>query len=337
MNNKNILYILGFSLIISVGCGKYYPDERENIGGDSQFSQLVYEPILGRNNYYSTFFKGTTTYPTEFFIRNVKRRNGEPAPEFESILPVTVWKQAYTGEEASMAAIQAKQEVQNRPILDIGKYSGDIIVWNTARSSFIRAIPDSGYLFDIEISNTGGRRFFRNMKLMPYRERPTEPSNRDAISGQELNPGVFTAMLNNVKGDTTNRYLSGGDLRISMKKIDGQGGKITFRFLDKNGKIMNPNLFSKTDWNGLIHGFNSSKTNTGVTYDVLYPIPLVKIKTKYTTLDGNLARVVFRYDRVGFAGAIESASIEFPFAIYESGNWEILFQFVTDNPKFTND
>jgi hypothetical protein len=50
-----------------------------------------------------------------------------------------------------------------------------------------------------------------------------------------------------------------------------------------------------------------------------------------------MARTVFSYERIGFGGAIERATIEFPFAIYEPGNWEVIFQFVTDNPRFTND
>lgn len=336
--NKNTFSVIALFLIGSFGCGKYFPDERENIGKDSQYSQVLFEPILGRNNYYTPFFKGTTTYPTEFYIRNIRRRNGEPAPELESVLPVTVWKQVYTGTETSIEELRAKQEVQNRAILDIGKYSGDVIMWNTARSNFVRAIPDSGYLFDVEISNTGGRRFFKDLKLMPYRERPTEPSNRDIVSGHELTPGVYNATLFNVKGDSTNRYLSASDLLVSMKKIEGGAeNKITFRFLDKNGRLINPALFAKTKWTGLVHGFNPNMTAAGVTYDVLYPIPLVKKKTGYTTGDGSMARTVFSYERIGFGGAIERATIEFPFAIYEPGNWEVIFQFVTDNPRFTND
>ncbi|MGC4235687.1 MAG: DUF5007 domain-containing protein [Niabella sp.] len=342
MNKRNINFFragtIGVLFMAAWGCDKYFPEERENIGLDSQFTQTLLEPILGRNTSYSSFFKGTTTYPTEFYIRNIRRRNGEPAPELQSVLPVTVWKDAYTGEETSIEEIKAKQEVQNRPVLDIGKYSGDIVIWNTARSNFIRAIPDSGYLFDVEISNTGGRRFFRDFKLMPYRERPTEPSNRDAASGQELSPGVFGATLSAVRGDSTNRILSGGDLLVSMKKIEGSSdSKITFRFLDKNGNLINPNLFAKTNWNGLLHGFNPVITNTGVTYDVLYPIPLVKLPTRFTTSDGERTFVIFSYERRGFGGAIETASIYFPFAIYESGHWEVLFHFVIDNPKFSND
>ena len=341
-SNKNLLKVQVLSLVILAGwgwgCNKYFPEERENIGQNSQYTQELFEPILGRNTVYSVFFKGTTTFPAEFSIKNIRRRNGEPAPELETVLPVTVWKEAYTGKETSIEELKSKQTVQNRPVLEVGKYSGDIIMWNTARSNFIRAIPDSGYLFDIELSSSGGRRFFRNLKLMPYRERPTVPSNRDAISGHELSPGVFSAFLNNVKGDSTNRFLSSGDLMVSMKKIEGSSeSKLTFRFLDKNGQLIDPHKFAKTDWNRLVHGFNPQITTTGVSYDVLYPIPLVNIKTDYTTADGNGAVVSFSYDRIGFGGAIQTATILFPFAIYESGNWEILFQFVTDNPKFSND
>ncbi|MFT3903627.1 MAG: DUF5007 domain-containing protein [Niabella sp.] len=339
-SNKNIFVISAFGLLLALGlgCGKYYPDERENIGEDSQYTQTLFEPILGRNNYYTAFYKGTTTFPTEFYIRNIRRRNGEAAPELETVLPVTVWKQAYTGKEASVQEILNKQEVQNRPVLDIGKYSGDVIVWNTARSNFIRAVPDSGYLFDIEITNSGGRRFFRDFRLMPYKERPTEPSNRDMISGQETRPGVNAAILTNVMGDSTKRILSSMDVLVSMKKIeDGGNNKLTFRFLDKDGHLMNPALFSKTNWEHLVHGFNPVVTSTGVTYDVVYPVPLVKMKTDYTTADGDQASVLFAYDRVGFGGSIVTAVIRLSFAIYEPGNWEILFQFVTDNPKFSND
>ncbi|HTG56172.1 MAG TPA: DUF5007 domain-containing protein [Niabella sp.] len=341
-SSKNILgpQIVVLLILIGLGwsCDKYFPEERENIGEDSQYTQELFEPVLGRNNSYSVFFKGTTTYPATFQIKNIRRRNGEPAPELQSILPVTVWKNAYTGKETSLEELKAKQEVQNRPVLEVAQYSGDIIMWNTARSNFIRALPDSGYLFDIEVSSSGGRRFFRDLKLMPYRERPTEPSNRDATNGHELSPGVFAASLLNVKGDSTNRYMSSGDLMISMKRMEGSNdSKITFRFLDKNGQLINPNKFSKTNWNNLVHGFNPVITSTGVTYDVLYPIPLVKIKTEYTTTDGDRAVVTFSYERIGFGGVIETAIIRFPFAIYESGNWEVLFQFVTDNPKFSNE
>ena len=44
MNNK-IFYILGLTPIISVGYGKYYPDERENIEETHSFQLCIWAPF----------------------------------------------------------------------------------------------------------------------------------------------------------------------------------------------------------------------------------------------------------------------------------------------------
>jgi hypothetical protein len=115
------------------------------------------------------------------------------------------------------------------------------------------------------------------------------------------------------------------------------GNTITFKFLDTLYNEMNPKLFANTNWPGLIHGFNMVMTDTSVTYKVAFPVPLVAVPTRYTSLDGSRARVTFGYSRLGFGGAREDASFGLDFAIYEKGDWEIVFAFKNDNPKFSND
>ena len=116
-----------------------------------------------------------------------------------------------------------------------------------------------------------------------------------------------------------------------------QGHSLTFKFLDTLFQPIDPALFSTTNWDGLLHGFNMSMTKTSVTYQVAYPIPLVELPTRYTSPDGKRARVLFSYSRNGFGGAKEDAVLGLDFAIYEPGNWEIVFAFKNDNPKFKND
>jgi len=329
----------------AVSCDKYLPKERETVGPDSQFTVEVYEPVLGRTNFFTdNFYRGSTTFPSDFKIVNTRRRNGDPAPELTDIFPVKIWKQAYTGDETSLAEIEAKRQISYRPLIEVSPHSGAITVWSEAKSAFLRSLPDSGYLFDVELSNSGGRRYFRDLKLMPYRERPYEPSNLNAITGQPTANGVTPSVMTLVKGDSTNRYLSFLDVDVYIRKIsDGEipamttGQSLTFRFLDKNFKPMDPALFSGTIWERVVHGFDMVKTNTSVTYQVAYPIPAIEKPTRFTTSDGRRARALFGFSRLGFGGAREDATFGLDFAIYEPGDWEIVFAFKNDNPKFTND
>jgi hypothetical protein len=339
---------LGLALMLAASltaCNKYLPQERETVGPDSQFTVDTYEPVLGRTNFFTdNFFKGSTTFPAEFKVVNPRRRNGDPAAELTDLFPVKVWKQAYTGDETSLAEVEAKRETQFRPLLEISPRSGAIMVWSEARSAFMRSLPDSGYLFDVELTNSGGRRYYRDLKLMPYRERPYEPSNLNAITGQPSTNGVTPSQVTLVKGDTSNRYLSFFDIDVYIRRISSgdipqnrTGRSITFRFLDKNFKPMDPDNFGLTNWQDLIHGFERVKNSTGVTYQVNFPIPAIEKPTRFTTPDGRRARARFAYSRLGFGGVREDAVFGIDFAIYEAGDWEIVFAFKNDNPKFTND
>lgn len=322
-------------------CKKYLPKERETVGGDSQFVIDSYQPVLGRTTFFTgNFFKGSTTYPADFKIVNPRRRNGDPAPELTDLFPVKVWKAAYTGNESTLAEIEAKREIQYRPIFEIGPHSGAFTLWSEGRSNFLRPQPDSGYLFDVELSNSGGRRFYRDLKLMPFRERPYEPSNYNPISGQPLSNGVNPSVISSIKGLSSGRYLGGGDIEVYIRKLNAgttAGNSISFKFLDTLFNPIDPALFANTNWAELLHGFDMQKTATGVTYKVAFPVPLIEMPTKYTSSDGRRAKVRFGYSRIGFGNQREDAELGLDFALYEAGDWEIVFAFKKDNPKFIND
>ena len=335
--------ILFFALLVCTiaACKKFLPVERETVGADSQFVIGSYQPVLGRTSFFSgNFFKGSTTYPSDFKIINPRRRNGDPAPELTDLFPVKVWKQSYTGTETTLQQIEDKREIQYRPIFEIGPHSGAFTLWAEGSSRFLRPQPDSGYLFDVELSNSGGRRFYRDLKLMPYRERPYEPSNFDVISGQPLSNGVGASVISNIKGVTSGRYLGGNDVEVYIRKLNTGatiGNSISFRFLDTLFNPINPDFFATTNWAELVHGFDMQKTATEVTYKVAFPIPLIEMPTKYTSGDGKRARVRFGYSRIGFGNQREEAVLGLDFALYEAGQWEIVFAFTRDNPKFIND
>lgn len=343
MNKKNtyrgylLLPILALLIFAAGSCRKYLPKDREEVGADSRFTQIIYEPVLGRNNLFSNnFFKGSTSFPVTFKIINPRRFNGDPAPELTDTFPVTVWKEAYTGKETSIAEIEAKRGAEYHALWEVGPHSGEFLLWAKAKAAFMHPQPDSGYIFDVEMSNSGGRRYFRDLKLRPFRERPFEPSNLDPITGQATNVGIHPSLVQNVQGAETGRYLYSGDVDVFFHRI-GDGHKLTFMFLDTLYRPINPDKFNLTEWGPLVHGFNMAKTDTSVSYDVAYPIPLTNLRTKYTTQDGTKAHVNFSYSRLGFGHIREVANVGLDFSIYEPGDWVIIFAFKTENPKFKDD
>lgn len=333
--------VVMLAVITLISCEKYLPEDRETVGGDSQFTTTVYEPVLGRTTLYSgNFYQGSTSFPADFKIVNPRKRNGDAAPELTDLFPVKVWKTAYTGTEKSLAEIEAKREVQNRPLLEMFPHSGQIVMWPEAKSSFVRSQPDSGYMFDVEVTNSGGRRYFRELLLKPMKERPYEPSNIDPINGQTLSNGIYPSRAI-IKGVSKQRYMFGGDIDVYIRKRTDDtnpNNTLRFMFLDSLYNPMNPALFSSTDWQNLVHGFNMKMTATDVTYEVAYPIPLAAIPTRYTTPGfAGRASVNFTFPRLGYGGFREDGLLGLDFAIYEPGDWEIVFAFKTDNPKFDND
>ena len=321
--------------MVLASCKKNLPDSRLSIAADTQYSQYLYEPVLGRNTLFSNVLQyGNSSRPLDFKIVNMRTFSGEAAPELENFYPVKVWKVPYNGTEKSLAEIEAKRVIENHQLFEIRPHSGDFLMWGEANSNQIKAQPDSGYVFDVEMSNSGGRRYFQNFRLLPRRERPYEPSNLNAVTGQGTDVSVSPSSVN-IIGERTGQPLF-SDVRVLFKKA-GNGNSLTFKFVDTLSNPIDPNKFSGTDWPNLVHGFNMVKTNTSVKYEVAYPIPLTAYPTKYTTLAGNQSRVVFRFDRQAFGNVLQKNFVALNFNIYQKGDWEITIWFKGDKPKFDND
>ncbi|WP_316747030.1 DUF5007 domain-containing protein [Pedobacter gandavensis] len=344
MNNKYSLtscymFFMGIAVLLTVSCKKDLPDDRLALGADAIFTSTIYSPTLGRNTLFTENFNSGTGsgLPLDFKIINLRRRDGSAAPELTENFPVKVWTKAYTGTEKSLAEIEEKRKIENHPLFEIRKHSGQFLMWANSSASFIRARPDSGYVFDVEVSNSGGRRYFKDFKLIPYRERAFEPSNQDPITGQAQSVGVGMSEIRNMEGEKRGNFISPYDIEAVFNKVNDTGNSLTFKFKDSLNNTMDPALFSTTKWTELVHGFNMKMTPEYVKYDVSYPIPSVEFPTIYTNSSGSRSRAVFRYERVGRGNSLIKAYMALDFSIYERGDWEIIFKFKGERPKFTND
>lgn len=342
MKRKELSVLLFLAGMMFLGCQKRFaPRDLDSFSLESSFSQVLFNPTLGQNRLYSDIFldNNNSSKPLTFKLLNVRTYEGLPAPELSAKFPVYVWTQQYTGEEKSLAEIDEKRELEDHPFMEIREHSGDLVFWgsNEVLARSVKSLPDSGYTFDVQVGNSGGSKVIKGLRVQPYVLREYEPNNADLITGYAPSDWLNPSSVENIISDSTETTLMASDIQISIHKLSGEGSSVRFAFIDPKNKFINPDKFNLTDWANLIHGFNMEKTDTYVKYDVAYPIPLVERKTKYTTIDGKFAHLDFSYSRIVAGGERQVANLMFDFAIYTTGNWEVLVSFPKEAPKFEDD
>lgn len=330
-------------------CRKWGPSDSDFLSTRAVYNQKIFPPTLGRTTLYSQIFNtDNSSTPVHFRLLNVRhKKDGQPTSDLETPLQVQVWKVSYTGEEKSLEEIAAKRTIETHPAWEIRPESGDLILWAEAADLSLRQQPDSGYLFDVEATNSGGTNIYKDMLLTPKREQPYSPSEYDDVTGKQRayypNPADSSQFvleynhpgINNIIDDETNLGLRSDSVRVLFNK-KGDGSSLTFKFMDKDSMPINPAKFNLTPWDSLLHGFNKQITETEVSYQVAYPIPLMRYKTRYTNGDGSQAYVKFTFTRVGFGNFRETGTVDLNFSIYKKGDWEIIFYF-RNNPRFRDE
>ncbi|SFE17525.1 protein of unknown function [Chitinophaga sp. CF118] len=336
-------------ITIFAACRKWAPDDQDFLSKRAVYNQKIFAPTLGRTTLYSQIFNtDNSSVPIHFKIVNVRyKKDGQPSTDLDKPLEVLTWKTTYTGEEKSLEEIAAKRVIETHPAWEIRPESGDFVLWAEADSSFFRQQPDSGYLFDVEATNSGGTNVYKDMSLMPLREQPYSPSEYDPITGKQRadypNPADSSTFIlqynhpgiNNIINDETNLALKSDSVRVLFNR-KGDGSSLTFKFMDKDSLPIDPAMFNLTPWDSLLHGFNKVLTTTAVTYQVAYPIPLMRYRTRYTSGDGLQAYVKFSFTRIGYGNIRQTCVVDLYFSIYRKGDWEIIFYF-RNNPRFRDE
>jgi hypothetical protein len=341
------LKIALFCLIVLAACRKWAPDDLDFLSQRAVYNQTLFAPTLGRTTLYSQIFNtDNSSTPITFRMLNVRfKGTKQPTTDLDKQIEVLAWKTMYTGEEKSLEEIAAKRVIETHPAWEIRPTSGDFVLWGEA--NFLLQQPDSGYLFDVEAINSGGKNVYKDMALMPLREQPYNPSEYDPITGKQRavypNPADSASFIlqynhpgiNNITNDDNNLDLKSDSVRVLFHK-KGEGSSLTFKFMDKDSLPIDPAMFNLTPWDSLLHGFNKVITNTSVSYDVAYPIPLMRYRTRYTNGDGSQAYVKFSFTRVGYGNIRETGAMDLSFNIYQKGDWEIIFYF-RNNPRFRDE
>lgn len=351
---------LAISILLFSACKKLYnlPDAKEYLSSNINYNNKIIEPVLGRWNLHGGFNSDNSSLPLKFEIVNARYGDGRPVSDLFQVRPTYVWVAAYDGLEKSLAEIEAKRKIEERPLFEV-RESGEFVLWPSATNELIEPRPsDSSTLtqdmryFDLKVSNSGGEVIIRDFQIRPWRERPYYPDNDiNHYTGEvrrdprdPFNPNrrdFIRPRLENVIGRSTLKALVSNDEKkdvvVYIRNFEGGNGKnLRFKFLDTDSLPMSPHLFNETKWEQLVHGFDMEITDEYVQYDVAYPIPLVAARNTPYTSGGN-ARAEFRYSRKGYGGNLTTAMIGLDFKILRAGDWEIVFHFKGDNPKFEDE
>ncbi len=337
-------------------CKKIFdlPEDKPYLSPDANYTSApVLKPILGRNTLFSYFKSDNSNFPIKFEIVDFTNLDRSASDKLGLKRNVYTWKQAYTGNEKSLEEINNKRVLEERPLFEVNS-AGEFIMWSSATDAdFRKPAPDTAYRFKVKISNGGGERILGPLFLAPLATRPYEPSYhlneitaapRKEANGivKRLLPATLSGMVGASSGNQLVRETGAGTTAVKQDvwvyfKRKGDGNTLTIKFFDKDSVAINPLKFNSTKWDKLVHGFNPVISPTSVKYDVAYPIPLTKFPTQYTTSDGGQAFLAFSYNRIGFNGFREVGSMTLPFNIYQPGDWEIIFFFHNENPKFEDE
>lgn len=353
------LYAGLLAVLIFPGCKKLYdlPDGEVYLSKNIDYENKIIEPVIGRWNLHGGFKSDDSSFPLTFQIQNARYGDGRPVTDIFQKQMTYVWTGTYTGLEKSLQEIEAKRKLEEHPLFEV-RSSGEFILWPSSTNELMAPRPsDSTNLaqdtrfFDLKISNPGGEVLLKDFQLRPWRERPYSPDNDINPFSGEINrdpkaPGDPTKRdyirprLENVIGARTLKGLrSDDDVKDVVVYIrpfqGGNGHSLRFKVLDTDSIPINPALFNETKWDLMVHGFNRKTTEEYVQYDVAYPIPLTSVNTMYT--NGGNARAEIKYSRRGFGGGLTTAMFGLDFKIFKAGDWEIVFHFKNDNPKFEDE
>ncbi len=334
-----LLVLFGFSSCYRSGL----PETSDYLSRDMNFKQLSYTVNLGKNNVFAQVFNADySSEPLTFSIENVRHFDGSAAPGLLNTTKARMWKDYFTGREESIKEIKEKQYFEQRPILDIRKHSGEIFFWKTDSNT----VKPGVYWFDVKVSNAAGSRVFHDLMLNVRLPHPYDPYEFDDSSGLRLLPeegGILHPTSVSGVVDMLNRPLPEDSVIVYFHKKGASKNTISFKFYDQDSLLIPISNFNMTQWDSLRYesamtgeyvwpfAFNRrfNEDSTVLTYDITNPFPVL------ADVGSDKASITFRYNRISF-GQRRNASIGLRFAIFEPGEWDIIFKFKI-NPKFEDD
>ncbi|MRG44323.1 DUF5007 domain-containing protein [Chitinophaga sp. SYP-B3965] len=347
MNRIKIQLIVwcGAALLTVTGCYKdTLPQEKDYMSKDMNFKKETFVANLGRMNLFVDIFNADySTQPMQFALQSPRTGDKTPAPVLLEEVDTKQWKQPYSGTETSIAEIEAKRITVRRPILDLNKQNGQLVVWPTDSTK----VRYGKYFFDVLVKNGAGERLFPGLMLDYRRPRPYEPYEFDDLTGirkADNAGGIIRPTVLTGHKDAQGIDLKPENVRVYFIKTGNASNKLTFKFVNKDSVTIPISTFNIQRWDSLFYaskmtdrnikfGFNRviPKDSTKVTYDITNPFPVLA----EAFAGDELAEYIFTFSRVSYGYRV-TGRIGMKFSIHEPGEWTVVFRYLV-NPKFGDD
>ena len=361
LNSIRLFCVFLGSYGLLTSCSDLYnlPEDKDFMSEEINYLSKVIEPILGRYGLYTSLQADNSTLPMSFEIVNARYGDGRPVEDLFKTAQTYEWLKEYDGLEKSLEEIEAKRHLVEKPLFEVDS-NGRFILWPSATEELITPRPVDTVLktqdiryFDLKVQNTGGTQIIKDFQIIPWRQRNYYPDTdinpytggkapdpqrpKDTTRQDYIIPSYISS---SVIGENSELRLENNSIKkdvvVYIRPFQGgKGNSLRFKFMGKDGNFIHPNNFNETKWEALVHGFNQVMTDEYVQYDVAYPIPLNNVKTDFA--EGGVAKVKFAYSRITFGGFRIIADFGLDFRIYKKGDWEIVFHFRNENPKFEDD
>ena len=344
MNSFKIYFLACCSGALLTGCYKdTLPVEKDYMSKDMNFKKETFVANLGRMNVFVDIFNADfSTQPLQFTLQS-PRQEGKPTPVLLEEVDTRQWKEYYTGTETSIAEIEAKRITVKRPILDLNKQNGQLVVWPADSNK----VKYGKYFFDVLVKNGAGERLFPGLLLDYRRPRPYEPYEYDDLTGirkADNAGGIIRPTIMSGHRDPKGVEIKAENVQVYFVKTGTAANKLTFKFVDKDSLPIPISTFNIQRWDSLYYfskmadrnikfGFNRQipKDSSSVTYDITNPFPVLA----EAFAGDELAEYSFTFSRVSY-GYRATGRIGMKFSIHEPGEWTVVFRYMI-NPKFSDD
>jgi hypothetical protein len=260
---KNIKLLYGsLAVVLILALGACSSDEGF-ISDNITYSQNPFNVTQGRVVISNSIVDDGSTLPLRVKLLSVRNKaTGEEANELMQDYETTVYRSQISKFDTTFELVQAKLEKKMWPVFNVNEVGGQLQF-----SPETVNVPPGEYTFDVEISNDSGKKIIKDICTIRVFEGNPVP----AVGGQLL---AYKQILNDDEEEIIVTDYPPYSIQTTYE--DSEENIINFRFVDKDGDMIDPVKF----------GFREFIREQGTDYKFSDAAPWLKGSPKTVSNDG---------------------------------------------------
>ncbi|SIN66982.1 DUF5007 domain-containing protein [Chitinophaga niabensis] len=273
-------------------------------GENIRYKDKIITLETGRDAYKGDLILDRSTLPIKVELADIRRWDGKPAPEMKQEVDAVEWVEEFTGQEKTLEELEKKKRIVKRPVFEISPSDGRL---KFRKESY--EMDSATYFIDVKVSNGAGSRIIKNALEVKVVKGADYESRDD---------GAWI-VCSDYDWDGCSPYFDSINIRIDKFEYKGPGNKITVKFKDPNGNLMDPRTFpegSKQKGKRMQDFvFAQRLLADRIEYDVAYPFNTADRQFEWW-VPGAAFGKNDHYDLFAYVN----------FKVFRPGSWEITWQ-----------